>query len=94
MTDVQPLRVVVDRIEGRQAVLVEDGGRTYEILAEELPPGCRAEGTVLDVPLDSKRVPLWLRAHRNHPEEERLRREAADALKELRKRDPGGDVQL
>lgn len=94
MTDVQPLRVVVDRIEGREAVLVEDDGRTYEILAEELPAECRVEGALLDVPLDSKREPLWLRAHRNRPEEDRLRREAADALRELRKRDPGGDVQL
>lgn len=90
----QPLRVVVDRLEGSKAVLVADDEQDYEILAEELPEECRLEGAVLDVPLDAKRLPLWLRAHRNQGEEQRRRREAAEALKRLRKRDPGGDVEL
>lgn len=90
----QPLRVVVDRLEGSKAVLVADDEQGYEILAEELPKACRVEGAVLDVPLDAKRAPLWLRAHRNSAEEQRRRREAAEALKRLRRRDPGGDVQL
>ena len=95
MTDhTQPLRVVVDRLEKSRAVLLEDDGREWQVLAEELPAECRAEGAVLDVPLDSKRVPLWLRAHRNSDEEARRRKETGDALRRLRKRDPGGDVQL
>lgn len=94
MTDVQPLRVVVDRREGHALVVIEESGREYQVLAEELPADCRAEGAVLDVPLDARRVPLWLRAVRNTEEERRLRREADEALARLRKRDPGGDVEL
>jgi hypothetical protein len=89
-----PLRVVVDRSEGDKLVLVEEDGRTWEVLAEELPEECRAEGAVLQVPLDAKREPLWLRAHRDAQDEARRRREVGDALKRLRKRDPGGNVDL
>ena len=89
-----PLRVVVDRRDGKQIVLVDDDGREYLVLGEELPKECRTEGAVLDVPRDAKRDPLWLSAHRNQDEENARRNRAGEVLRRLRRRDPGGDVDL
>ncbi len=84
---------VVDRVEGRVAVLVadDDGGRTDVPLARL--PGGLGEGAVLRVPLSGGR-PVWKGA----TVDEGLRRarldEAEGALDRLRHRDPGGDVSL
>ena len=85
---------VLDRIEGDTAVLVEDGtGRTLEV-SRSLISVDVGEGTVLRVPATEDGGPDWGLAE---PDEE-LRRErlveARDILKDLRRRDPGGDVIL
>ena len=84
---------VVDRVEGRVAVLVadDDGCRT-ELPLARLPDGV-GEGAVLRVP-QPRGQPAWRRAR----VDEALRRarleEAEGALDRLRRRDPGGDISL
>lgn len=72
---------VVDRIEGRVAVLVSDSGSTLQ-----LPRGAFREGQVYR--FDG-------RYFRRNAAEERRRRAAASAqLRRMRATDPGGDIQL
>ena len=83
---------VVDRIEGRLAVLVADDGGRIDVPMARLPDGL-GEGTVLRVP-QSGGQPVWKGAR----PDERLRRArmhaAEGALDRLRRRDPGGDISL
>ena len=84
---------VVDRVEGRIAVLVaDDDEETLDVPLDVLPHGLR-EGTVLRV-TESEGHPLWASAMLD--EELRLRRlrQAETALNELKSRDPGGDIVL
>jgi hypothetical protein len=84
---------VVDRVEGRIAVLVADDDEdTLDVPLNVLPHGLR-EGTVLRV-TESEGHPLWASAMLD--EELRLRRlrQAETALNELKSRDPGGDIVL
>lgn len=84
---------VVDRIEGRIAVLVLDSGEQRAVPIGDLPVGV-SEGTVLRVPLNESGVPSWTAAQIDEEEEERRRQAAQTILDELRKRDPGGDITL
>lgn len=88
------LRVVVDRKEGRMLVLTFDDGRSVDVPVHALPPDCRVEGAVLDVPQNQGGEPAWSEAKRNRQEEQSRRNSAAKILEDLRKRDPGGDIQL
>jgi hypothetical protein len=84
---------VIDRVEGGIAVLVADDDReTLNLPLGVLPPGSR-EGSVLRVGV-SAGEPRWTSSVLD--EEFRLERlkQAEDALDELRKRDPGGDIVL
>ena len=84
---------VVDRVEGRIAVLVaDDDEETLDVPLNVLPHGLR-EGTVLRV-TESEGHPLWASAMLD--EELRLRRlrQAETALNELKRRDPGSDIVL
>ena len=84
---------VVDRVEGRIAVLVaDDDEETLDVPLNVLPHGLR-EGTVLRV-TESEGHPLWASAMLD--EELRLRRlrQAETALNELKSRDPGGNIVL
>lgn len=91
----EPERIwVVDRVEGRIAVLVadDDEEETLDVPLNVLPHGLR-EGTVLRV-TESEGHPLWASAMLD--EELRLKRlrQAETALNELKSRDPGGDIVL
>ncbi len=83
---------VVDRIEGAVAVLVRDEDMRQEDVAVALLPAGIGEGTVLRVP--GGNCPAWTQA----AVDEEMRRarlcEAEEALKRLRRRDPGGDIVL
>jgi hypothetical protein len=84
---------VVDRVEGRIAVLVaDDDEETLDVPLNVLPHGLR-EGTVLRV-TESEGHPLWASAMSD--EESRLKRlrQAETALNELKSRDPGDDIVL
>lgn len=93
MSDRKTLRVAIDRREGDTVVAVADDGRTFDVPAADLPKSCRAEGAVLDVPLDGT-APRWKAARRNHSEEKGRLKEAGEQILKFRKRDPGGDVSL
>ena len=86
-------RMTVDRREGQVVVVIDDAGRKHDVPVAELPQNCRAEGAVLDVPLDGA-TPRWQAARRNHAEEGGRLKEAGERIVRMRKRDPGGDVEL
>jgi hypothetical protein len=84
---------VVDRIEGRTAVLVPDEGNALDVQVGRLPAGTR-EGSVLRVPSGRAGGPDWAAAVLDEEERRRRLEEAEAILEELEKRDPGGDVTL
>lgn len=83
----------VDRLEGEVAVLIADSGESTTVPVRELPTGI-GERMVLRVPKDREGRPDWRSARIDEAETKRRKREAQEALKELRKRDPGGDIKL
>jgi hypothetical protein len=93
-TEKRVARFAVDRREGAVVVLVRDSGETIDVSAKRLPPECRSEGAVVDVPMDEKGAPRWEQAIRKRDEEARRLRDASDRVAQLRQRDPGGDIQL
>jgi len=87
-------RFVVDRREGNTLCIQDKNGRNSDVPVGELPRDCRAEGAVLDVPINELGEPIWRQATRNRAEEAILRQEANSRLDRLRRLDPGGDVDL
>lgn len=83
----------VDRIEGDLVVMVRDSGEETSVPRGSLPSAIR-EGTVLRVPVGESGLPQWDAARVDEAETERRLREARELLRELRKRDPGGDIEL
>ena len=84
---------VVDRFEGDIAVLVADSGEVVEAARRLLPRGSRV-GVVLRVPRGGDRGLSWGEAVVDDEATRGRRGEAEGILKELRQRDPGGDVAL
>ena len=84
---------VVDRIEGRTAVVVADGGLSFDVPRPTLPRGCR-EGTVLRIDGAPGGPPDWSRAVVDDAEREQRLDHARDALRRLGESDRGGDVTL
>ena len=82
-------RYVVDRREGTFLVVERDDGTILDVEFDRLPRDCQKEGVVFDVVNDD-----WATATRNREEEKRRARESKKALDDLKKSDPGGDVQL
>lgn len=84
---------VVDRVEGPIAVLVRDEDeRTEDVPIGALPAGSR-EGSVLRVPEVDGR-PDWTAAALDEDARRVRLREAEEVLDRLRRRDPGGDINL
>jgi hypothetical protein len=83
---------VVDRVEGTLAVLVGDDRATLDVPLADLPRGAR-EDAVLRVPVRGGQ-PDWSLAVVDRAERRRRLAQSRQALDELRKRDPGGDVSL
>jgi hypothetical protein len=82
----------VDRLQRKFVVVVGDDDETREVSREVLPAQLR-EGDVLRVPLVQGELD-WASAWVDEDETERRRREAQQLLDRLRRRDPGGDVEL
>ncbi|MGB1779861.1 MAG: hypothetical protein ACPHQP_09925 [Longimicrobiales bacterium] len=88
---------MVDSIEDGVALLVEMSDEEEPALIEmaaDLLGDSAVEGAVLVVPLGEVGEPLWGEAERDAETEANVRDEAERMLKELRTRDPGGDVVL
>ena len=83
---------VVDRIEDRRLVLAEDDGTEVVLAKRELPVQV-GEGTVLRVQLEDGK-PDWTTARIDAAEQARRLESARKRMDELRKRDPGGDLEL
>ena len=83
----------VDRIEGELAILVGDSGEEHSVQLHQLPGGT-TEGTVLRVMRDADGRLAWQSAQIDQAEAKRRTQEAEDLLNKLRRRDPGGDVEL
>lgn len=84
---------VIDRIEGRIAVLIGDDGQTYQVPLDQLPRGI-AEDVVLRVSSGAGGQPDWKRAVSDAAERNRRIARSREIYDELRKQDPGGDVRL
>jgi DUF3006 family protein len=84
---------VIDRIEGRIAVIVGDDGRSFDVPRDRLPKGCR-EGTVLRLEAESDRDPDWSLAVIDEAERARRIAQAREMQRRLGESDPGGDVVL
>lgn len=86
---------VVDRIEGKMAVLVADADeRQIDVPRTALPKDARREGTVLRVQLDKTGQLDWSTAEVDRAEEQRRLEEARQRLDKLKASDPGGDISL
>jgi hypothetical protein len=83
---------VVDRIEGKMAVVIGDDGPNFDVLVGDLPRGTR-EGTVLRV-TPTKGSIDWSRAQIDNVERDRRLKEAREKLDRLSASDPGGDIEL
>jgi hypothetical protein len=90
-TEVEHL--VVDRFEGRVAILVAADEATIEVDRSLLPPDAR-EGAVLRVRRDAGGEIPWSDASVDEQATAERSSEAEGILEELRGRDPGGDVAL
>ena len=82
---------VIDRFEGKTAVIVADDGTALNVPRERLPRGCR-EGTVLRI--DTPGPPDWSQAIIDETERARRIERARDTLRRLSGSDPGGDIVL
>lgn len=82
----------VDRFEGDLAVLLDDADAELIVPRELLPQGVR-EGSVIRAPIGEE-GPEWNGAVLDEAERHRRDVEARDRLRRLRRRDPGGDIQL
>ena len=83
---------VVDRFEGKTAVVVGDDGRPFDVPKRDLPKGAK-EGTVLRVEADDDPVD-WSLAEIDKAERDRRLKVARDRLDRLSKTDSGGDIEL
>jgi hypothetical protein len=85
---------VVDRIEGRTAVLVcDETERQAQVSLKDLPHAS-GEGNILRVPVSSDGSPDWTHATIDHELERARLEELKGRISNLRKRDPGGDISL
>lgn len=84
---------VIDRIEGRIAVIVGDDGRSFDVPRARLPKGCR-EGAVLRLDAEGDRAPDWSLAVIDEAERARRDAQAREMQRRLGESDPGGDVVL
>ncbi len=83
---------VVDRIEGELVVLIEDEtGERVKVASWELP--LVNEGTVLKVSVRDNQ-PQWSTAEPDDDEATRRKEESKQILTDLKRRDPGGDIEL
>jgi len=81
---------VVDRIEGKIAVVIADDDRTFDVPRSQLPKGSR-EGTVLRA---AEGEPDWSKAEIDEAEGRRRSRQSRETLRRLSETDPGGDIEL
>ena len=85
--------LVLNRYEAEIAVLVSDDGGVIEVDRSQLPAGTKP-GTVLRVTRDEAGELLWGEAQIDVEATAKRLEEAEAILRELRKRDPGGDIVL
>jgi hypothetical protein len=84
---------VLDRFEGKVAVIVADDGRTFDVPRRDLPTGCH-EGTVLRIDGVTSGSPVWADAVIDEAERVRRLDRARETLRRLGDTDPGGNVEL
>ena len=84
---------VVDRFEGKTAVIVADDERMFDVPRRALPKGCR-EGTVLRIDTGGMEIPDWSQAVIDESERMRRLERGRDTLRRLNETDPGGDIEL
>ena len=84
---------VVDRIEGKVAVVERPDGSMVDVPKASLPAACRSEGAVFTAPTDGATT-IWKDAKRDRDEERRRVTALTKRMNSLRRKDAGGDVDL
>ncbi len=84
---------VVDRLEGRIAVVVGDDGSLHDVHKSRLPSGA-SEGSVLSVSSDTNGRLDWSHARLDEAERDRRLKEVEQRIDRVRSLDPGGDLDL
>lgn len=85
---------VVDHFEGDLAVVVAEGGLSFDLPRWLLPPDSR-EGDVLRMAvLETGEVSTTVRIYLDREATQVRRDRAAASLDRLRKGDPGGDLEI
>ena len=87
------LYYTVDRIRKGRAILVGDAGDELVVELADLAAEV-TEGAVMRVPLDEEGARDWAASCVDREETERRRVEAERIIDELRRRDPGGDIDV
>jgi len=78
---------VVDRIEGRAAVVIGDDGTKHDVPLPMLPKGT-SEGAVLDIGLGADGRPLWPSAKVDPGEMSRRLKRGKERLEDWQRRGP------
>jgi hypothetical protein len=83
----------VDRIEGEVAVLVSDtNNRIVEVSLKKLPEGTK-EKSILHI-FERRDQPIWGSAVLDESIEVQRKKKAEAIVEDLKKRDPGGDIEI
>ena len=86
-------RLIVDRHEEERTVVEADGAGFFDVPRWLLPRATRGDD-VLAVTVDVEADRAVITLVRDAAATARARAEAAEAVERLKRRDPGGDVQL
>jgi len=86
-------RLIVDRHEENRTVVEADGAGFFDLPRWMLPPGTRGDD-VLTATVEAEADRAVITLARDAAATARAKADAAAAVARLKRRDPGGDVQL
>lgn len=89
----QSHRLILDRHEEQRSVVEVDGAGFFDLPRWILPPAAQGDD-VLAVTVDAEQDRAVITIVRDEQATSRAKTRASDAVRRLKRRDPGGDVTL